>query len=324
MKILVTGGAGFVGSHLCPALRDIGHKVRVIDINNKASKALDRDYRAADILDIEAIREAMKGTELVVHLAAKHRYFGVSENEFFTVNEHGTRNVLKAMDQEDVKKIIFFSTVAVYGEPNGHSDETLIPQPTTPYGVSKLRAEHLIKKWVSEKRDGVAIIIRPTVIFGPYNKGNIYRLIRQIYYRAYLPIGEGSNIKSIAYIDNVVKATLYLISLDLKEGVHIFNYADPPHLSYKEIVEIIYSGLGRRVPRYSLPLTPMIKISKRIDKIMDGIGIKFSLTTTIKKMNKETYHKADKIMTMGFYPECSSIEGLKRMVNWYLQYKNQA
>lgn len=322
MKVLVTGGAGFIGSYLCQALHDSGHHLRVVDCAKKNRMTRTFDFITLNIQDKQGLEEAMKGVDLVLHLAAKHKYFGVSEKEFFIANEEGTKNVLSAMAKEGVRQIIFFSTVAVYGETIGPTDESVEPRATTPYGLSKLAAESWVKKWASEDSMRTAIILRPTVIFGPRNKGNIYRLIRQIYYRGYFPIGEGDNIKSIAYIENVIKATIFLISLDLK-GCHIFNYSDQPHLSYKEILNIIYTELGRKAPQYFLPVSPMIKISRNIDKIIRALGIKFSFETTIKKMNKQTYYNSEKIMNLGFRPTYSSIEGLRRMVRWYLEEKNQ-
>ena len=323
LNILITGGVGFIGSYLCHALRAMGHFIRIVDVEKKNGVSSDSDYVIQDILDRDRLIDAMGSIDLVIHLAAKHRFFGISTKEFFQVNEEGTRNVLWAMDAKGVKRVIFFSTVAIYGETNGPSDEGTEPRPNTPYGISKFAAENWIKKWASDSADKTAIILRPTVIFGPRNKGNIYRLIRQIYHRAYVPIGEGNNIKSIAYIDNIVKATLFLTSMDLK-GVNIFNYADSPHLPYREIVDIIYSGLGRKLRRYYLPLTPAVIISNGLDKILNSTGVKFSLATTIKKMNKETYHKADKIVNLGFSPDCTSEEGLTRMVKWYLEGKNRS
>jgi nucleoside-diphosphate-sugar epimerase len=322
LNILITGGAGFIGGYFYYALRNLGHFIRIVDVEKRNEINSGSDYIIQDVLNRDKLISAMDSIDLVIHLAAKHRFFGISKREFFRVNEEGTTNVLWAMDAKGVKKVIFFSTVAVYGETNGPSDECTEPNPNTPYGLSKLAAENWIKKWASDSVDKTAIILRPAVIFGPRNKGNVYRLIRQIYHRAYIPVGQGNNIKSIACVDNVVKATLFLMSMDLK-GVNIFNYADSPHLSYREIVDIIYSGLGRKLPGYYLPLTPMIKISNCLDKILNGAGAKFSLTTTIKKMNKQTYHKAEKIVNLGFSPSCSSIDGLERMVEWYLEDKNR-
>lgn len=322
MNVLVTGGAGFIGSYLCRALHDLGHSVRVADCAKRNGGLLTFDYRNLNILEKQGLKEAMRGVELVIHLAAKHKYFGVSEKEFFTVNEIGTRNILEVMSEADIRKIIFFSTVAVYGETNGPTDENKEPKPNTPYGLSKLAAENWVKKWALEGMDRSAIILRPTVIFGPKNKGNIYRLIRQIYHRIYIPIGKGNNIKSIAYIENVVKATIFLLNLEM-EGIHIFNYSDEPHMEYREIVDIIYSGLTRKPPAYCLPVSPILRVANLLDWIISKAGIRFSLGTTILKMNKPTFYKSDKIRKFGFSPVCSSKEGLEKMVKWFIENKKQ-
>jgi nucleoside-diphosphate-sugar epimerase len=308
-NILLTGGAGFIGTYLSRELHDLGHNIRVVDIDKKNMLNPAYDNRVLDILDRNGLTNAMKEMDLVIHLAAKHRFFGVSEREFFLVNEEGTRNVLQAMDVEGVKKLVFYSTVAVYGEANDPTDENTETKPNTPYALSKLAAEDWIKKWAANDPARTAIIIRPTVIFGPNNKGNIYR-----------PIGEGHNIKSIACVENVIASTVFLMNQD-KRGLEVYNYADSPHMPYKEIVNLIYAGLSREVPRYHLPLTPMLRLAKALDKMVDMAGLEFSVKTTIEKMNKSTHHRTEKIRQLGFLPCFSSKEGLKRMVDWYIAEK---
>lgn len=99
------------------------------------------DHRVLDIFDARGLSSAMAGIDYVIHLAAKHRFFGVSEEEFFLSNVGGTKAVLEAMDGAGVGKLLFFSTVAVYGDANGPTDENTEAKPNTPYGLSKLNAE---------------------------------------------------------------------------------------------------------------------------------------------------------------------------------------
>ena len=319
-KILVTGGCGFIGSYLCRELAKMGYAIRVIDIARNEKIEANYDFRQVDILGQEGLTEAMEGIDLVLHLAAKHKFFGVSEKEFFTVNETGTKNLLEAMDVNGVKSIIFFSTVAVYGDSNGTTNESTETKPNNPYGSSKLAAENLVRGWAEKDPERRAIIIRPTVVFGPGNKGNVYRLIRQIYYRGYLPIGPGDNIKSIAYIENLAAATVYLLK-NGPHGVSVFNYADEPHMPYNEIVKMIYAGLGRSAPNFYLPLKPMLKAGRTVDRILEGLAIQFSVETAVQKVNKQTCHSAEKLQELGFIPMYTSGEGLKTMVLWYLEEK---
>lgn len=316
----MTGGAGFIGRYMSRVLLRREHKVRILDDSHNDELHHICDYRQGNILDKTGLRDAIRDIDLVIHLAAKHRFFGVSERDFFLVNEVGTKNVLQAMDTQGKRKIIFFSTVAVYGDSDGPTNEFTVPKANTPYGLSKLAAERWVEKWAAEDERRTAIIIRPTIVFGPHNKGNIYRLIRQIYHRAYVPIGNGVNIKSIAYIDNVVAATLFLMNKGIT-GFEIFNYSDSPHMPYREIVDIIYSELKRKSPNYHLPLSPMLLTGRVLDKIMPKIGIDFSIETAMWKINKQTLHSADKIRNLGFSHTLSSEEGLRKMVKWYLENK---
>jgi nucleoside-diphosphate-sugar epimerase len=322
MKILVIGGNGFVGKYLCQSLVKQGHHVRILDELSLESNQSKFEVYTGSILDNDSLKEAMRGIDYIMHLAAKHRFFGVSEQEYYLVNEQGTRNVLEAMTEMEIDKLVFFSTVAVYGDVIDFTTESTDPHPNNHYGKSKLAAEKVVAEWVKNDPSRLAIIIRPTVIFGPYNKGNVYRLIRQIYYRSYVPIGKGKNIKSVAYVENLIDATLFLMNLNLN-GFEIFNYADEPHLEYGELVKLIYQNLNRKSPGFSLPPGTMLKTALIFDKLFKFLGIEFSLKTAIEKINKSTYHKADKLKRMGFVQRYSVQEGIKKMIEWYLSSKKR-
>jgi nucleoside-diphosphate-sugar epimerase len=316
-NILITGGAGFIGSCLSRELSKIGHRVRVVDNRGNSEIEAQFDFKKVDLLDKKGLIEAIEGIDLVLHLAAKHRFFGVTEKEFFLVNETGTQNLLEAMDFHRVNSLVFFSSVAVYGDSDGATSETIEPKPVNPYGASKLAAEKLVRQWAAKDSSRRAVVIRPTVVFGPGNRGNVYRLIRQIYYRGYVPVGAGGNVKSIAYIDNVVASTLFLMA-KAPDGVSIFNCADEPHMAYREIVNIIYTELGRNPPRFHLPTEPMLKAGRGLDKVLGAMGVQFSVETAFQKINKQTLHSAEKIKELGFQQSCSSDQGLREMVRWYL------
>ena len=213
MKVLITGGSGFIGSHLSEALALRGWEVRVLDRRPPRHPCF--AYICADLLDRPAVLEATADVQLVIHLAASHRFFGVPRHEFFRNNVDGTSVVLEAATCLGVRNIVFYSSAAVYGQHPGPTDESTTPDPTTPYGTSKLQAEHLLRRWVSESANRNALIIRPTVVFGPGNQGNVYRLIRQVDSGFFIPIGRGQHIKSVAYIGNLLDATLFLLDKGL-------------------------------------------------------------------------------------------------------------
>lgn len=321
MKALVTGGFGFIGSFLSQELYKGGWNVRILDMQDKIKSNIEfnhdkLDYVDGDILDYATVSESLKDIDLIIHLAAKHRFFGISENEFYKVNVDGTKTILEAMSQNGINNIIFYSSVAVYGDQPVPTDEKTKPQPNTLYGISKLEAEKLISNWVSENSDRNALIIRPTVVFGPRNKGNIYRLIRQIDKWLYIPVGKGENIKSVAYVGNLVAATLFLINKGFR-GIEFYNYADEPHMSFNEIVGLIYKFFERSAPKFTLPVMPVLYGLKPFDFFARLSGKNFPVSIAIRKMNKTTHHLANKIRRAGFHQIFSLEDGLKQMIEWY-------
>lgn len=327
MKALVTGGFGFIGGYIVNALTRDGWKSRILDIVGQNGSVIDVesnqiDYIIGSIVDYSVTSKAMEGIDTVIHLAAKHRFYGISKEEFYETNVKGTKNILDAMDQQGVKHIIFYSSVAVYGDQTLPTDEATDTNPTNIYGLTKLEGEKLVLDWASKSADRKALIIRPTVVFGPRNKGNMFRLIRQIDRHLYIPIGKGDNIKSIAYVENLVNATLFMMNKGIK-GVQVYNYVDEPDYSFREILKMIYGGLGRPGPIVTLPLKPILTILWPLDLLGKITNKDFMIPTAIKKMNKSTHHKAAKIRNEGFKQTCSLEKGLERTIEWFNDYKKQ-
>ena len=142
MKILVTGGTGFIGRHFLPQLLADGHEVVLLDLVPPEGPGLWNEavFVQGDVRDPEAVSSSMAGCDAVLHLAAAHHDFGLSRETYFSVNEGGTRTICKVMEERGVADLCLFSTVAVYG-PTGSHDESEPPNPQTPYGESKLAAE---------------------------------------------------------------------------------------------------------------------------------------------------------------------------------------
>ena len=142
----------------------------------------------------------MNGCEAIIHLAATHADF---HKNYFTTNHDGTAVLLRAARQNKIQKLVFYSSVAVYGAESNGATEAQKPTPNAEYGASKLAAEDLIRAWAAENPNHSALIIRPTVVFGPYNFANVFNLMRQIDSGFYVNVGTGENIKSIAYVEKL-------------------------------------------------------------------------------------------------------------------------
>ena len=144
-------------------------------------------------------------------LAAEHKDNVKPISKYYETNVQGTKNVLKIMDEVGCQKLIFTSSVAIYGLNKINPKEEFIPDPFNHYGKSKLEAEKIIHEWYMKNPDGKHVtIVRPTVIFGEKNRGNVYNLLNQICSGRFAVIGNGSNKKSMAYVGNVVNFLIIL------------------------------------------------------------------------------------------------------------------
>jgi nucleoside-diphosphate-sugar epimerase len=248
MNITIIGGSGFVGSFLIKELE--GFNIGNLDKN--PSPFYDKNTVIGDIRVIDEIK-IPKGTDSVVLLAAEHRDDISPVALYYDVNVQGTKNVLQAMDSAGVKNLVFTSSVAIYGLNKKNPNETHKEDPFNHYGKSKWEAESVIKEWYkSDPNNKSVTILRPTVIFGERNRGNVYNLLKQISSGRFIMIGKGQNKKSMAYVGNIVAfIKSRLDSIDL--GYHIFNYADKPDFNMTELTHLIESKMKMNLSKQTIP-----------------------------------------------------------------------
>ena len=249
MNICVIGGSGFVGSRLIPELFQIGN-ITIFD--KQTSPFFPELTQIIDIRDRKLLEINLKGFDLVIHLAAEHRDDVHPVSLYYDVNVNGTKNILDAMVLNNIQKIYFFSTVAVYGLNKINPNENSPKDPFNHYGKSKLQAENLIEKWLTSNKNRSAVIIRPTVIFGERNRGNVYTLLNQILSGNFLRIGNGNNKKSVAYVGNVVDFVKFNIG-QVNENYLIYNYVDKPDLSINELIKVMQNTLDIQIPKFKIP-----------------------------------------------------------------------
>ena len=188
--------------------------------------------KIADVRDINSLRETVSG-DVVINLAAIHSDDIRDSKEYQRTNVDGSENIARVCTEKGISKIIFTSTVAVYGFAPPNTDETGSINPFNEYGRTKFQAEEKLRLW-RESGDNSLIIVRPTVIFGEHNRGNVYNLLKQVAARKFIMIGQGQNKKSMAYIDNVAAFLDACIKTDRSYG--LFNYTDTPDLKMNELV----------------------------------------------------------------------------------------
>ena len=247
-KITVIGGSGFVGTNLCRQLAMKQRDFEIIDL--KMSNQFPEKCKIADVRDVDTLRKTITG-DVVVNLAAVHRDDVRDKSEYQRTNVDGAENVALVCEEKSIDKIVFTSTVAVYGFAKPGTDESGEINPFNEYGRTKFEAEEKFRNWRAQG-DNLLIIVRPTVIFGEGNRGNVFNLLNQIASGKFLMIGKGENKKSMAYIGNIVAFLEACLATEEKYGV--YNYVDTPDLTMNELVSLVRKqlkgkdGVGPRLP----------------------------------------------------------------------------
>lgn len=303
---LLIGGAGFVGSRLESELANC----IVLD------KRLDRSG-FTDITLPHTLVSKLNLSDSIILLAAEHRDDVSPVSKYYDTNVQGTQNVLDEMDRVGCKHLIFTSSVAVYGLNKVNPDESHPVDPFNHYGKSKWEAEKVIKAWYYKDPVGKSVtIIRPTVIFGEKNRGNVFNLLKQIASGKFLMIGKGQNRKSMAYVGNVVALIKHRLEL-AEEGYHVFNYIDKPDLTMTSLLGVIEKSLNKKIPSVRIPIWLGYLGGFGFDVLAFVTRKKLSISSVrVKKFVATTQFDATKVHSSGFKAPYTLEEGLDRTLNY--------
>jgi len=278
MNCSVIGGSGFIGTRFVRRLKDAG--MTSLQIIDKAeSNAYPAQVAIADVRSVDQLRATVGAAAVIVNLAAEHRDDIRPLALYDAVNVGGAKNICIVAREKHVKKIIFTSSVAVYGFAPIGTDESGKIAPFNDYGRTKYEAEQVFKAWQAEAPDErTLVIIRPTVVFGEQNRGNVYNLLRQIASGKFVMVGHGENRKSMAYVENVAAFVEY--SMNFKPGVHIYNYIDKPDFTMNSLVANVNRILGRSEKiSFRLPFAVGYLIGKGFDLVAAMTGKRFAISS---------------------------------------------
>jgi nucleoside-diphosphate-sugar epimerase len=311
MKIAITGGAGFIGTELARLLKDHGHTVVLLDL--KKSETFPLASHAVDICDRESVLRALNGAEVIYHLAAEHRDDVRPAQRYYDVNVTGTENIIAAAEHHNIRTIIFTSTVALYGLDCGHSRESDTPAPFNDYGVSKLEAEKRLALWAASHPARKLVTMRLVATFGPGNRGNIFTLMDQIARGKFIMVGRGENRKSIAYVGNVAAFLVHALALPV--GAHLYNYADKPDLTMRELVGDIRAAFGMGGSGPAIPYVLGLLGGMVFDMAARLSGRVFPVSAIrVRKFCADTVVSAEKLKSTGFEAPYSLPGGLREMI----------
>ena len=310
MNVVVIGGSGFIGTNLIEDLQQ-NERYDIVNIDKALSKTYPSITRIADIRDKEKLGQVLDSNDWCVMLAAEHRDDVTPTSLYFDVNVAGNKNIIDLLEKKKVQKIIFASTVAIYGLNKPNPDEDFPAAPFNDYGESKWQAEGLLRSWYKRDADNRSLIIlRPTVVFGPGNRGNVYNLLRQIASRKFLMVGKGNNEKSMAYVKNITGFMKYCIEKDMR-GYHVFNYADKPDLTMNDLVKISEDSLKQSLPSIRIPYFLGYLGGLFFDTLAKLTGRKYAVSAIrVKKFCANTQYMNKRVVESGYVPVASLQDGL--------------
>lgn len=312
-ELNVVGGAGFIGTRLCRRLVASGKPPFTI-IDKKVSGAFPERSVICDIRDAQRLKSVLVPNAAVVHLAAEHRDNVRPAALYRDVNVTGTKNVCRAATEVGINTILFTSTVAVYGLPQAGTGEAGAIAPFNEYGRTKWEAEEVLRGWAAQAPDKRRLVlVRPTVVFGENNRGNVYNLLRQISSGRFVMVGSGRNRKSLAYVENV--AAFLENRLHGPPGVEIWNYVDGPDLTMNQLVAMVRSLMGRPAGVGArIPYAAGVAIGEAADLLAWLTGRSFAVSKVrVKKFCAETSFTTAS-SKIGFVPPVPLAEAMRRTV----------
>jgi nucleoside-diphosphate-sugar epimerase len=314
-KIDIIGGSGFIGTRLVRRLQLVReHDTSIVDKN--PSFEFSDLVKYADVRNLEQLKNAISENSIIVNLAAEHRDNVSPISLYDEVNVKGAQNICTIAKEKNIRTIIFTSSVAVYGfAPIGTSEEGTI-NPFNDYGRTKYEAENIFKSWQAENvRERTLVIIRPTVVFGEQNRGNVYNLLRQISSGKFLMVGSGDNRKSMAYVENVVAFIEYCLAFT--PGVHVYNFIDKPDFTMNNLVDNVNHILGKsRRIRLSISYRLGLAIGILFDVAAYITGKKFAISyIRVKKFCSDSVYNTA-VEETGFISPISLEEALRQTVRY--------
>ena len=309
------GASGFVGTRLLDLLKEsLNYELKNIDL--LPSHFFPEVTTFGDVREQSQMDKELAGADCVVLLAAQHRDDVAPTSLYYDTNVGGMEVTLKAMEKNGIKRIIFFSSVAVYGLNKDNPNEEHPADPFNHYGKSKWEAEQVLQEWYKCHPDWNINIIRPTVIFGERNRGNVYNLLKQIAGGKFLMVGDGKNKKSMAYVGNVVAFVKYLLE-NVATGYNVYNYIDKPDFTMNELVSHVEKVLNKHIPSTHFPYWLGMMGGYCFDLLAKITGKKLAISSVrVKKFCATTEFDAKKAHSCGFKAPYTLGEGLARTLEF--------
>lgn len=322
MKILITGGTGFIGSRLSLRCLRQGQTARVLGLEKTAAERENRRsleeqgirVAIADIVDSAALDAALEGVDTVVHLAAAQHEMNVPDSHFQEVNVEGTRRLLDASLRNGVRRFVHGSTIGVYGQPRTVVDEETECRPDNIYGETKLEGERLVLSYADRLP---VVVLRIPEVYGPGDQ-RLLKLFRSIDSGAFCMVGGGENVHPLIFVDDLIDALLAAARSPDAPG-HVFVLQGAEAATTAEMVAAIARALGKTGPRFRIPIAPLAGLATLMEVTLRPLGVQPPLHRRRLDFFRKSFRiAADKAHRhLRFDPRVGLDEGMRRTAEWY-------
>jgi len=320
--VLVTGASGALGPGVVSLLGAHGYRVRGLALTPTMQPACGTniEWFLGDICDEALIDRALAGVSHVVHMAALLHINNPAPHmraEYERVNVQGTQAIVKAAVRHGVARLVLLSTIAVYGYGRGAVlSELSTPMPGSYYTETKLAAEGIVLPTQRPEGGSLGVVLRVAAVYGSRVKGNYSRLVQALAGGRFLPIGHGSNRRTLVYDKDVAAAVRMALEHPHAAG-QVFNVTDGEIHTLRRIIEAICAGLGRRPPRVALPVTPIRLGLGVADSLGRAIGRDLPVNSTmLEKYLEDVAVDGTKIMReLGFRPAYDLTAGWREAID---------
>lgn len=325
MRLLVTGGTGFIGSHLAEEGRRRGAEVVVLGLTGRPEEEANAELLArqgvevlsGSITDAELCRRAARGATHIFHLAVAMREGGKSDEFFESVNLDGTRCLLEAARTQQVERFVYCSTIGIYGHrAPGITREDSPLAPGNIYERTKVSAERLVRDF-AEHCGVPSVTLRPADVYGPRDQ-RLLKLFKGITRGRFPLFGSGSGRRHMIYVDDVVSAFFKACERDqaLGEGLIV---AGPSACTLRQLIDEIQAATGSKRYGVRLPLAPMLGIAA----VVEDVSAKLGVDPPIYRRRMDFFHSDSEFDTsrarrvLDWEPRVDLREGIRRTFEDY-------
>jgi nucleoside-diphosphate-sugar epimerase len=313
--IVIFGGTGFIGTHIAQHwLREgLARRLVLVDINpprNEPYSSLLQDGLKSGRVDYVPwdVRRPVPGdllpaSDVVFNLAAVHREPGHLPHEYFETNLYGAENVCAWAAAMGCPRVVFTSSISPYGPSEAIKDENSLPVPETPYGSSKLAAEKIHLAWQAAGPGRKLLILRPGVVFGPGEGGNVTRLIRSLVKGYFVYMGNRDTRKAGGYVKELCRVAQFGLEYQDHGGecATLLNFSMNPLPALEEFVQAIQKAAGLRRKPLSVPRSLLLGVSYPIDGVARTFGIRQPISPVrVRKLFRSTSVDPKRLRDLGY------------------------